>query len=151
MRAKAHFDGGARGTPGPGSCAAVIELDDGRKISESKFFEELTSNDAEYEGLLLVVNLSLVNEIDELDVYSDSKLVVNQILNNWKTRNDRLRERRNHIQMLLRNFSSFDITHVPREQNKECDKLCRICMDENLLGLSSLSELEPVKTPFQNS
>lgn len=137
MRYDAYFDGGARGKGvilGPAACAAILL--NGDVVHEH--VEDLgnqTNNVAEYRGLEYTLRLALehLQPGDELYIYSDSKLVVNQVLGTWSIKALHLRTLRDHVHYLGRKLKeagvSLKISHVPREENARADELVTDFLD----------------------
>lgn len=126
MKVVAHFDGGCKGNPGPSSAAAVIGTEEGELVAEhSVFLPRATSNEAEYQALLLAARLARLVGADHVRVLGDSKLVVMQVRGLWRVRESRLRSLRSRAVAMLERFDSYTIGHVPRAQNQRADHLCR--------------------------
>jgi ribonuclease HI len=129
-----YTDGGARGNPGPAAAGYMIYAD-GNAIEGKKFLgEKQTNNWAEYEA----VSLALEKAIDlglsgrEVTVRMDSKLVVEQISGNWKIKEATLKPQAAKAHVLLKEFKAWRFEYVPREQNKEADRLVNEALDETL-------------------
>lgn len=129
--ATVFFDGG--GGPGhrPFACAAVIYLDDNRALSYSRsrvLGRDLTNNVAEWEGLILALELAGELGVTNLRVRGDSKLIVEQALGNWKIKKEHLRPLRDRAMILAGAFDRVEIDHVHREGNRRADELCRVAL-----------------------
>ena len=128
MKAKIYTDGGARGNPGPGGIGVVIKCND--KILEfSKFIGNSTNNQAEYKAVILALEEAKKLKIQEIDFYSDSELIVNQLNRKYKIKNKDLSFLFIQVWNLSLNFKKITFTHIPREQNKEADKLVNQALD----------------------
>ncbi|MEK7166962.1 MAG: ribonuclease HI family protein [Patescibacteria group bacterium] len=128
MKAKIYTDGGARGNPGPGGIGVVIKYND--KILEfSKFIGNSTNNQAEYKAVILALEEAKKLKIQEIDFYSDSELIVNQLNRKYKIKNKDLSFLFIQVWNLSLNFKKITFTHIPREQNKEADKLVNQALD----------------------
>lgn len=130
-----HTDGGARGNPGPAAAGYTIDRDD-TPIAERGVYlgDSLTNNWAEYEALRLailhIVDLHLSRE--PITALLDSKLVVEQVMGNWKIKEPSLREQHARIKELLRAHSiTLTCRHIPREKNKRADALVNKALDEH--------------------
>lgn len=133
MKATCYFDGGARGTPGPAGCAIVLttEKQPDDPIEMTKFLGDGTNNDAEYHGLLLGMRTALAHGIVDLQLVSDSKLVVEQVLGEWKVNEPRLQILCAEAQEMATQFEKCEILHVHRELNKRADLLVTKLLDDH--------------------
>ena len=93
MKARLSTDGGARGNPGPAAYAYVLEADDGTVLAaHGEAIGVATNNVAEYRALVEGLRKAVELGVDELEVVSDSQLVVEQMRGAYKVKNVRLRE-----------------------------------------------------------
>jgi probable phosphoglycerate mutase len=126
----AYTDGGARGNPGPAAYGVVIQSADGRVLDElRKYLGETTNNEAEYQGLLAALEYALAHDVRSLSVFSDSELLVRQILKQYKVKSGGLRPLYERAQEMIRRLDSFTIAHVRREHNQEADRLVNETLD----------------------
>ena len=92
-------------------------------ITFSEYLDDSTNNEAEYEslihGLKLLVNLSILN----VNIFSDSELVVRQINGEYKVKNVRMKKLYQKATSLLSGFENWTFTHVLRDKNKVADML----------------------------
>ena len=118
-------DGGSRGNPGPAACAAVLKTaDDGQTVlEEGEFIGRATNNVAEYHGLLLGLRLAKELKADDIEICSDSELLVFQLTGQYRVKNAKLKPLHEMAQDALAPFRSVQIRHVPREMNLEADRL----------------------------
>ncbi len=113
-----NSDGGARGNPGPGAVAAIVRKEGEILTKSSKFIgEEVTNNVAEYEGLILALELASSVTKDEITCFLDSELVVKQLLGEYKVRNHNILPLFLKVQKLQENFKKIKYAHVPRTDN----------------------------------
>jgi ribonuclease HI len=83
-----------------------------------------TNNEAEYNGLLIGLEAAKEQGIKSLVVEGDSRLVIEQVLGNWKVRDAGLAVLHKKVMKLIReDFDKVVIRHVPREENKAADEL----------------------------
>jgi probable phosphoglycerate mutase len=130
MKAILRADGGARGNPGPAGIGVLIEDLDGNVVGEiARGIGVATNNVAEYTALIEGLKLAQEKGVTEVDVRMDSKLVVNQVLGEWKIKNDALRRLAARAESLLRRFDRKSLTYVPRAENAAADKLANQGMD----------------------
>ncbi|MFH1838231.1 MAG: ribonuclease HI family protein [Candidatus Kuenenbacteria bacterium] len=131
MKLKIYTDGGARGNPGPSGIGVVIKYDD--KILEfSEFIGNATNNQAEYKAVILALEEAKKLKAKEIDFYSDSELIVNQLNQKYKVKNKELSFLFLKVWNLSLNFNKITYTHILREQNKEADKLVNQILDKKL-------------------
>jgi len=126
----AYTDGGARGNPGPAAYGVVIQSADGHPVAQlHKYLGEATNNEAEYQGLLAALEYALEHDVCSLRVFSDSELLVRQILKQYKVKSGGLRPLYERAQEMIGRLKAFSIAHVRREQNREADRLVNQAID----------------------
>ena len=132
-RFRAGFDGGSRGNPGPAAWGVVVLNDDGRPLEGfAGVIGRATNNVAEYNGLLVALEIAAARGADDVSLVADSELVVKQMRGEYKVRHPDLVPLHAEAVRRSRSFGSFRIAHVPRERNKEADKLVNRAL--NLAG-----------------
>jgi ribonuclease HI len=132
-RTRLYTDGAARGNPGPAGAGAVIVNPDGHIVAKiGKFLGESTNNVAEYMGLILGLKRAKAMGIKELDVYSDSELLVRQLAGEYAVKADHLRPLHDEARALLGAFSTIQVRHIPREENAQADAMSNRAIDERL-------------------
>ena len=125
-----HIDGASRGNPGPAACGVVVETAEGETITSfSKYLGRTTNNFAEYQALLAALEHASANRYARVRVLTDSELLARQIGGLYKVRSDDLRPLHEKARELISGFESFRIRHVPREQNREADRLANQILD----------------------
>jgi len=127
----AYIDGGARGNPGPAGFGVRIEQPDGTLIEE--FAESIgvaTNNVAEYRALLAALEWAKRHRAERLHVRSDSLLLVQQMLGNYKVKNAGLQPLHARAQALVHRIGSVAFEHVRRESNAHADRLANLAMDD---------------------
>jgi ribonuclease H / adenosylcobalamin/alpha-ribazole phosphatase len=130
VNAKLFTDGGARGNPGPAAFAYVLEDEDGALLeSHGEAIGHATNNVAEYRGLIAGLEAALRHGVDELDVVSDSELVVKQMQGEYKVKNEALRELSTRAARLARRLGDVRYTAVRREHNELADRLVNEALD----------------------
>ncbi len=128
MKCKIFTDGGARNNPGPGGIGVVIKYDD-KVLKFSKYIGHSTNNQAEYLAVILALEEAKKINAKEIDFYLDSELVVNQLNRKYKVKNQELSVLFIKVWNLSLEFKKITFTHIPREQNKEADRLANLAMD----------------------
>lgn len=131
FKAKAKCDGSGN-SPRGSTCAAVIFDEDGQIIHErSRQLPDGSSNNvAEYSGVILAIEVALELEVDELEIFSDSQLIVNQINGKWRVKDAKLLPYRETAWELASSLSSVKLSWIPREENTRADHLCRVLLNE---------------------
>lgn len=131
IRATAYIDGSGNSARIQ-ACAAVLRIapqsehSSGECHKRTKLLPPHTSNNVgEYNGLLLALTLAIECHIDELQIFSDSKLIVHQVRGEWKCKNSTLIPLRDKARSIAQIFRKVNIDWIPREKNKEADALCR--------------------------
>lgn len=124
-------DGASRGNPGLAGAGAIIRDPDGEVAGKLRRYLGMgTNNMAEYEALILALEEAQGLGCETISVFADSELVVKQIKGIYKVKNEGLKGLFAIATKLIDQFSSFKITHVPREQNHEADKLANEAIDQ---------------------
>jgi ribonuclease HI len=127
----AYIDGGARGNPGPAGFGVRIEHPDGSLIEEfSDAIGVATNNVAEYRGLLAALEWARAHGHQALHVRSDSLLLVQQMLGNYKVKNPGLQTLHAQAQRLVRDIGRVTFEHVGRAKNAHADRLANAAMDD---------------------
>ncbi|MFN8161389.1 MAG: ribonuclease HI family protein [Solirubrobacterales bacterium] len=125
-----NVDGGARGNPGPAAIAAVVHDSEGRLLAERhELIGEATNNVAEYRALLLGIATASELAASEVELVGDSELIVRQVQGAYRVKDPNLRELNARVREALRNFGSWSIRHVRREQNAHADRLVNETLD----------------------
>ena len=128
----AYFDGGSRGNPGLAGWGAYIINDDGTVLAElSGALGVATNNVAEYYGLIAALQWAADNDVTTLAVKGDSLLLVEQMRGNYKVKNEGLKPLHMKARMLVMQIGNVSFAHVPREKNKDADRLSNVGMDAN--------------------
>ena len=128
-----YTDGGARGNPGPAGIGAVILDDKKNLIAEiSEYIGETTNNQAEYRAVVAAIKKAKELGAMEIQFYLDSQLVVEQLNGNYKVKNKGLQPLFVSVYNDSLNFKKVAYNHIPREQNKEADKLANMAMDRGV-------------------
>lgn len=123
-------DGASRGNPGPASIGAVVYDASGQEVhTVSRRLGRATNNEAEYQAVIAGLEAALGLGGGSVDLRMDSQLIVRQLEFRYRVRNARLRPFFERVVELRRQFESFKVTHVPREQNKRADQLANLALD----------------------
>ncbi|MGW3228962.1 bifunctional RNase H/acid phosphatase [Kitasatospora sp. NPDC001095] len=129
-------DGGSRGNPGPAGYGAVVrDGDTGQIVAEAaEFIGHATNNVAEYKGL--IAGLKAARELDpdaSVDVRMDSKLVVEQMSGRWKIKHPDMQPLAAEARTVFPR-ARVTYTWIPRERNKDADRLANEAMDAGKAG-----------------
>ena len=111
----------------------MIEDEDGKRLAgKHKYLGTATNNQAEYRAL--IAGLKAVSEWkpDHLEIYLDSKLVVEQMKGKYKIKEPRLQVLHKEAKELFDQFPSKSIGHIERERNKGADWLANLAIDEHV-------------------
>ena len=131
MRARLFTDGGARGNPGPAAAAYVLEAEDGTVLdARGEAIGVATNNVAEYRALVAGLAKAAELGVDELEVVSDSELLVKQMRGEYKIKNGALIDLSLQAKRSEREIGSVRYTAVRREHNELADRLVNDALDE---------------------
>lgn len=120
------LDGSSRGNPGPAGCGVVIRDADGMVLLEEGYsLGKMTNNAAEYNALIIALGEALILKARSVKVHADSELLVRQMNGQYRVRNEGLKVLHGRASRLTRGFEEFGIVHVPREENREADRLAQ--------------------------
>ena len=130
MRATLWTDGGARGNPGPAAFAYVLESEDGKVLdAHGEAIGVATNNVAEYSALVAGLRRAAAVGVQELEVRSDSELMVKQMRGEYRVKNRDLQELFLDASRAARAVGSVAYTHVRREHNELADRLVNEALD----------------------
>ena len=133
MMISLFVDGAARGNPGLAGIGAVLKSDDKTLLEAKEYIGDKTNNEAEYIGL--IYGLGQAARLgEEIRVFSDSELMVNQVNGEYKVKQAHLKSLFEIVKQERAKFNKFKITHIPRAENKEADELANEAIDEFLDG-----------------
>ena len=127
----AYVDGGARGNPGPAGWGTVMQTANGDTIAELHgSIAHATNNVAEYQGLIAALRWALEHGATALAIKSDSLLIVQQMRGVYKVKHEGLRPLFGQAKLLAHKIGRVTYEHIPREKNKDADRLANQAMDE---------------------
>lgn len=130
MKARLFTDGGARGNPGPAAFGYVLEAEDGTVLdARGEAIGVATNNVAEYRALLAGLAAAAGLGVTELEVVSDSELMVKQMTGEYRVKNAALRELSLAAVRLARRLDRVSYTAVRREHNVLADRLVNEALD----------------------
>jgi ribonuclease HI len=138
LETKIFIDGGSRGNPGESGIGIVIE-----NIKAKKgyyFYTGIgTNNEAEYKALIKALGIAKEHNFNEVNVFSDSELICNQINGIYKVKSETLLQLNLEVKKMIADFKNFNISHVLREYNKDADKMANLAMDTKKNGMVELT------------
>jgi len=127
---KIYTDGGARGNPGPAGIGVVIRDPSGKCKKYSKYIGKATNNQAEYKALIFGLSKAKKLNPQKVTCYLDSELVVKQLNGFYKIKNKGLKPLFAKVENLASSFPKITLFHIPREKNKQADKLVNKAIDK---------------------
>ncbi len=125
-----NVDGASRGNPG--SAAIGVTLKDEKNVLVAEISEkigETTNNQAEYRAIIAGLKKAKALGAKEVLVRSDSELMVRQVLGIYRVKKEELKPLHEEVRRLAGSFTAFQIRNIPREQNREADKLANLALD----------------------
>ena len=126
----AYVDGAARGNPGPASAGVVLQDADGKILKTLAVpLGSNTNNTAEYCALILALQQALMMGTSEIQVFTDSELIVKQFNGEYKIKEPSLKALYALAAHLKNGFKAMSLSHVPREQNKLADAEANRALD----------------------
>ena len=131
MKARLFTDGGARGNPGPAAYGYVLEAEDGTVLAaHGEHIGSATNNVAEYSGLVKGLRKAVEHrQVPEVEVVSDSELMVKQMRGEYRVKNEALRALFAEVERLARAVGKVEYRHVKRAHNEEADRLVNEALD----------------------
>ena len=128
LKVIAWIDGAARGNPGPAGYGVYMKKD-GEVIEVSGYLGHTTNNVAEYAGLLDALTTAVSEGAREVEIISDSELLVKQMLGVYRVKHPNLVPMHAEAKVLVRKFARFSIRHTVRAGNKDADRLANLAVD----------------------
>ena len=130
IKARLFTDGGARGNPGPAAYGYVLEDEDGTVLdARGQVIGVATNNVAEYSGLVAGLTKAVELGVGELEVVSDSELMVRQMTGAYRVKNEGLKPLFLKASGLARRISGVSYRAVRREHNQLADRLVNEVLD----------------------
>jgi ribonuclease HI len=131
MRLLIHTDGAARGNPGPAGAGAILrDAETGETVAAiAEGLGRATNNVAEWTAVRLALEEARRLGAVRVDLRMDSELVARQINGIYRVKHPDLKPIHAAVMELLGSFEAYTIGHVPRELNKDADRLSNIAID----------------------
>jgi ribonuclease HI len=124
------IDGASRGNPGEAGCGAVIYGLQGEPVYLTKYLGHATNNVAEYNALILALEKLKELNVKEININSDSLLLVSQLNGKYAVKNPNIRKLFRIYTSLAVHFDKITAKHIPRELNREADRLANLAIDQ---------------------
>ena len=130
-----HTDGGSRGNPGPAAIGVVMESDSFGKKEFGEYIGETTNNEAEYRAVIFALKKikSLVGsdkcKDNSAEFLLDSELIVKQLNKEYKLKDKNIQNFFIEIWNLTFDFGEVSFRHIPREKNREADRVVNQVLD----------------------
>ncbi len=131
-----NTDGGARNNPGPAAVGVVIANEKKEIIKKyNQAIGTATNNEAEYQAIIFALQKAKLlfgkekAKYMDIEFNIDSELIVKQINHQYKIKEDRIKDLFIQVWNLMTDFNSIIFKHIPREQNKEADRLVNEALD----------------------
>jgi len=139
---KIYFDGGSRGNPGPSAVGAVLYDSGDNKVEElGEYIGKYTNNMAEYIALGKALDMAEKYNCKRIILYTDSKLLSNQVKKIWKIKDKNILDLYLDISHKLGRYETVDLRLVPREKNREADRLVNKALDNKELTYNGESHI----------
>ena len=129
LRVIAHVDGAARGNPGPAGYGVYMRTETGEIIEVAGYLGRTTNNVAEYSALLDALEVAREEGATDVEIVSDSELLVKQMLGHYRVRHPNLVPLFNRAKAIASQFRKFSIRHTLRAGNKDADRLANFAVD----------------------
>lgn len=137
----AYIDGAARGNPGPAAYGVLFRDAENHVLASfARAIGEATNNVAEYHGLLAALDYAHERRFRAVKIFSDSELLVRQLRGEYKVKSPDLKPLYERARALVGKLDFFDIAAVPREGNREADRLANHALDRLGAGVASARE-----------
>lgn len=149
MPIQIHVDGGSRGNPGPSAAGVLIRDADGQTLLEAGYLlGGMTSNQAEYQALLIALRYLKKLPPEPVVIYSDSELMVRQITGVYKVKSQKLSPLHQEAERLLISLPAWKMRHVNRQENHRADKLLNQALNSanDVIVVDAVGGSPPPKT-----
>ncbi len=119
-----YIDGASKGNPGRAGVGVWMTNEEGKKLVEmSRYLGHKTNNEAEYWALLIGLREAQQWGGRSIHIFTDSELIARQVKGIYRVRDPNLKGLHQKVLESLKAFSSFEIESIPREENREADRL----------------------------
>jgi ribonuclease HI len=143
MNVQVFTDGAARGAPGPASCGAIVLDASGELLARVGLaLGDATVNEAEWQGVIIGLKKARDLGATEVDLRSDSQVIIRQFTGEYACNAQNLLPLRDEARAIATAFTAVIASHIPREQNKDADKITREVLDGKFDSESSAATTE---------
>ncbi len=119
-----YVDGAAKGNPGESGIGAILLDGEGKPLFKlGRYIGRATNNQAEYQALILGLEETLALGKNDVLIFTDSELMERQIKGEYRVKDEILKQCHSRACDLLKSFRSYRIQLIPREKNREADRL----------------------------
>jgi ribonuclease HI len=123
-------DGASRGNPGPSGAGAILQDPCGHLQGRAaRYLGRATNNVAEYQALLLGLEMALDRGVKRLKIFTDSQLMAEQLNGGYQIKSPHLKPLWRQAMQALQKFEAYAVAHIDRELNAEADRLARQAID----------------------
>ena len=129
LKITAFVDGASRGNPGPAGYGVYMSTSTGEIVEVCGYLGTTTNNVAEYAGLLEALTVAQTEGATDVEIVSDSLLLVNQMLGKYRVKHPNLVPMFAKAKVMARTFPRFSIRHTLRAGNKDADRLANLAVD----------------------
>jgi len=139
-----HIDGASRGNPGEAGFGVWVAAEDGTPVAGLfGYLGRATNNVAEYQALIHALRYALEGGARRVRIFSDSELVVRQMQGAYRVKHPDMVALHREAARLMGRFEEASLRHVPRESNREADRLANQALDEKPTKLTILPPEAP--------
>ena len=128
--AEIYIDGASRGNPGSSAIGVVIIDSKGKKHEIKRYLGIHTNNQAEYHALIAARASAKRLKKKILTIFTDSQLLANQVNRLWKVRDPGIKILYREALGLISYFEEVNVSHIPRDLNREADRLANEALDD---------------------
>ncbi len=125
-----YCDGASRSNPGDASIGVSINKDKVEIDTIKKKIGINTNNVAEYLGLIAALEYCVENKVNNVRIFLDSLLVVQQVNMDYKVKSKKLQTHYEKSLNLIEQIEDIEIHHIRREFNSRADQLANEALDE---------------------
>lgn len=122
-------DGASRSNPGPAAIGAIFWRGQNKVDEYGKFIGTATNNEAEYQAVIMALQKAKALKTKNINFFLDSELVTKHLNHEYKIRDEKIIPLFIKVWNLTLDFDKVTFTHIPREKNREADKLVNKILD----------------------
>ncbi|GKC56653.1 reverse transcriptase domain-containing protein [Tanacetum coccineum] len=120
------YTDGASNEHGSGAGLILIDLEGAEYSYALRLNFANSNNDAEYEALLAGLRIAAKMKVEKMHAFVDSKLVASQVEGSYEAKSEKTKKYKEKALEMIRSFNNFQISHIPREDNKKADALSKL-------------------------